>query len=133
LKEYVEAWQQEHSELAEHYWAIEDIISKANFVHEQIVALIAALKRFSANDQAPEFCVRSFYLLREWLDISVRVEDRAKGPEATYGHVQGLESLRRNLSQAQHEDCSARPAAMDSDGRVFEMNGELRNPARIGL
>ncbi len=122
---YVEAWQKDHDELARQCVAIEDIISKANYVYGRINALTVELKRISTQESAPELRVRGLYLLRAWLAVSLNVEEYARRPEATYERVDGVEALRENIARAQRDVTTSKPVMVDSDGRVFEMSGEL--------
>jgi hypothetical protein len=120
----VEAWQKDHEELARQCFAIEDIISKANYVYGRINALSVELKRIPTHDSAPELCVRGLYLLRAWLAVSHNVEEHARRPEATSGRVDGIETLRENIARAQREIRSSKLITTDSSGHVYEMSGE---------
>ncbi len=121
---YVEAWEKDHEELDRQCFAIEDILSKANYVYGRINALSVELKRNSTHESAPELCVRGLYLLRAWLAVSLNVEEHARRPEATYGSVDGVDTLRENIARAQRDISMSKPVIMDSNGRVYEMSGE---------
>jgi len=123
-KEYVEDWKRKHHELAVHCWAIEDVISKANYVYDCIVRLAADLLTISTSELAPELSVRHYHLIREWLDLSMSLEQSALKLEAEYAGVNGADALRHNIAQARDDIHSPKPVMIDSAGNVYEMTGE---------
>jgi hypothetical protein len=124
-RRYVEDWKQEHDELARRCWAVEDVISKANYVFECIVRLGADLTRISTHECAAELYVRHQYLFRKWVDVYESVVQRHVADlEPTYGRVEGAAQLRENIDRARVEIDSSRPVTIDSAGNVFELTGE---------
>jgi hypothetical protein len=123
-REYAEAWKQEHDELATRCWAIEDVISKANYVYDRIASLDAELKKHSTCEDVPEFYVRNQYLLRSWFTVSSSLESRALNLEAEYGHVEGADDLRKNIAKAREDIRSSQTVTIDSAGYVYETTGE---------
>jgi hypothetical protein len=135
-KEYVEDWKRKHDELAAHCWAVEDVVSKANYVHTCIVRVAAELLQFSASEQASEVYVRIHHLLREWLRFSLVLEECVRGLEGEYGQVHGAVPLRHNIGLARDEITLPSPVTIDSDGSVYEMTGDRAvmpglDPARV--
>ena len=114
---------------------MEDILSKANYVHECNFRFAADLSKNSTSDLAPELYVRHHYLLREWLTLSLTLEAYVLKLEADYGHVDGATCFDAILSKFA-EIGSPKPVTIDSAGHVYEVTGERAimpgiDPARV--
>lgn len=123
-RENVEEWKEKHDELAARCWAMEDVISNANYVYRCIARQAARLKADSAREWAAEVYVRHFYLLEAWFRVSVSLEKDTLIVEREYRDIDGADELRRNIAQAHAEIHSPGPVTIDSAGHVYELTGE---------
>ena len=81
--------------------------------------------RCTRKQEAAELYVRHHHLFRQWLDLTESLAQCAVAKlEAEYGHVDGAESLRKNMASAREKVHVSQPVLIDSEGNVFEVTGE---------
>jgi hypothetical protein len=101
-REDVEAWKTAHDALSD-CWVWEDVIAKANFLFDQIMRLDLRIQRVVLVERRSEELDLQDDLRRVlsgWMNHSVQVIPHLDRLQHEYGHVEGLDALRENLSQA---------------------------------
>ncbi len=127
-KEDLDEWKQKHEQLVNYWSPIEDFVPKAIYLYEFITRQGKRLHERALEqreDLVPEIYVRNRLRLKEWLTLSLLVQDELRSVAAEYiGELPDAAKLATCIEQARSRIDSPRPVKIDDDGRIFEMNGE---------
>ncbi len=102
-KEEVTAWKRDHDAVAADCWEGEDLIAKANFLFDQIMRQDVRVQRYILVERGRDGADLQDGLRRvllDWMSTSLGVVPYGERLQREYGHVEGLDALRENLSQA---------------------------------